>query len=100
VGRGEEEGGGRWKGKGREVDFIVFPCQGGEDKYPRNPGGGKEILHSQGIWNNELQTEPDFNKSRRAERKGVAKIIQPFKIKKECHGQKDKINNGGKEGRE
>ncbi len=39
------------------MDFIVFPCQETEDKYTSNPRGGKEILHSQGIPNNELQTE-------------------------------------------
>jgi hypothetical protein len=38
---GRGRGGGRWEGRegSREVDFIVFPCQGGEDKYPRNPQG-------------------------------------------------------------
>ncbi len=37
-GRGGVGGGGRGEGR-RKVDFIVFPCQGGEDKYPRNPQG-------------------------------------------------------------
>ncbi len=96
-------GGEAGDGRGREGGRWILLCSRvrvARINIPVIPRGGKEILHSQGIWNNELQTEPDFNKSRSAESKGVAKIIHPFKIKKECHGQKEKINNGGKEGRE